>query len=194
MLEDVIFKENIIIFDKWVNINIVNLWNPFLNSIMIFITNIASPIVLGSLSVVLLGIFIYKKKKYLQYLFFSSMLSGLITELLIKGIIHRERPIENLIPFGASLFNYHYSFPSGHATMATIFFAALLYLFKDDIKNRVARTFFIISCVIIFLLVGFSRVYLNVHWASDVIAGFALGLFWLTFYILAWVVWHYYKK
>jgi len=164
--------------DSWISSKIVLIWNPLLNKIMIFITNIANPTNLFVLSIILFGFLIYKKKWYCSLLLFFSMMGGLLFELLIKIIVHRARPENALI--GAS----GYSFPSGHAIRAIIFFSLLIYSFKDDIKNISLRYIFIISNIILFLLIGFSRVYLNVHWFSDVIAGFALGLFWLIILIL----------
>jgi membrane protein DedA with SNARE-associated domain/membrane-associated phospholipid phosphatase len=178
MVEDVIDKESVTKLDLWINTKMVLLWHPLLNKIIFFITNMGSPSHLFLLSFVLLGILIYKKKWYYSLLLTFSMSGGLIVESLVKLMVHRIRPENALIGVSG------YSFPSGHATMAMIFFSLLLYSFKDDIKNRILKNIYIISNVILFLLIGFSRVYLNVHWFSDVMAGFSLGLFWLTFLIL----------
>ncbi len=178
MVEDVINMELVTRLDVWLNEKIIFLWSTPLNEIMIFITNIASPLNLFLFSFLLFIVFLAKKKLYHAVLLLTGMTGGLLFEFVIKFIIQRERPINSLIEISG------YSFPSGHATMATIFFALLLYAFKDDIKNKVLRIFFILGTVLVFLLVGLSRVYLNVHWFSDVLAGFALGLFWLTLLIL----------
>lgn len=76
------------------------------------------------------------------------------------------------------------SFPSGHATMATIFFAMLSYIFINTAHKRILKILYSSLMIVLFLLVGFSRVYLNVHWLSDIIAGFSLGLFWLSLSVL----------
>ncbi len=182
MIEDVIDGELITKLDVWLNAKIVLLWSPLLNKIMVFITNIASPTNLFILSLILLGILVYKKKWYYSLLLLFSMMGGLLFELLTKLIIHRTRPENALIEVSG------YSFPSGHATMAIIFFSLLLYSFKDEIKNKSLRYIFIISNILLFLLIGSSRVYLNVHWFSDVLAGFGLGLFWLTLLILVFKI------
>ena len=178
MIEDIIDGELITKLDIWLNLKIVLLWNPLLNKIMIFITNIVSPSNLIIFSLVLFGYLIYKKKWYNSLLLLFSMIGGLLFEVLTKLIIHRTRPENALIEVSG------YSFPSGHATMAIIFFSLLLYSFKDDIKDIFLKNLFISSNIILFLIIGFSRVYLNVHWLSDVLAGFALGMFWLTLLIL----------
>ena len=60
----------------------------------------------------------------------------------------------------------------------------MIYFFKNDIKNIMLRKLFIAVNVMLILLIGFSRVYLGVHWLSDVVAGFCLGLFLVLFLIL----------
>ncbi len=69
-----------------------------------------------------------------------------------------------------------YSFPSGHATLAVAFFGMLIYLFKDKIKNKTLRYTFITANIFLMILIGITRIYLNVHWLTDVLAGYALGL------------------
>jgi undecaprenyl-diphosphatase len=105
-------------------------------------------------------------------------LGGKLIESTTKIIIARNRPIHQLVDTSG------YSFPSGHATMSMIFFALLIYYFKNHISDKIFKYLSITLSVILILSIGFSRIYLNVHWFTDVIAGFALGLFWLTLMIL----------
>jgi len=178
MLEDIVSGDLVTKLDVWLNAKTVMIWNPILNNVMIVITHIMNSLYLVILSIILFIFLIYKKKWYYAILLVSSLLGGSLFEWLIKLIVHRARPENSLIDIAG------YSFPSGHATMAIIFFSLLLYAFKDDIKNKGLKYLFIISNIILFFIIGFSRVYLNVHWLSDVLAGFALGLFWLTLLIL----------
>lgn len=178
MIEDVIDNESIAKFDIWLNQKMLLWHGPILDKIMIFITSIGNPLNLTLLCVLLFIILIWKKRWYYSLLVFLGTLGGLFFELAMKLIIHRPRPLDNLVPVSG------YSFPSGHATMAAIFFGLLLYSFKGQIASKYLRRLFVLFNVILFLLVGFSRVYLSVHWSSDVIAGFSLGIFWLTFLVL----------
>lgn len=182
MIEDVMDKELFIKLDIWINTKIVLLHGPLLNKVIIFITNLASPYCLLVLALILFGILIYKEKWYSSFLLLFSMTGGSLFEILIKIIIHKTRPENSLIDVAG------YSFPSGHATMAIIFFSLLIYSFKDDIKNKILRFCFTTGNILLFLVIGFSRIYLNVHWFSDVIAGFSLGLFWLTLLILVFKI------
>jgi undecaprenyl-diphosphatase len=109
---------------------------------------------------------------------FFGLGGGLLLETLIKLIVQRARPENSLIT------ETGFSFPSGHATMSLILFTLLLLTFKNDIKNNALKWVFIVCNITLILLIGLSRIYLNVHWFSDVIGGFALGLFWLTLLIL----------
>lgn len=178
MAESVVDMDLVTNLDIWLNERVTHLWSPQLNEVMIFITNIASPLNLSLFSIFLLVVLFIKKKWYYSILLVTGMTGGVLFKLLIKFLMQRERPLNALIEASG------YSFPSGHATMAIIFFVTLLFAFKDEIKNSFLKLIFTGTTVLAFLLVGLSRVYLNVHWFSDVLAGFALGMFWLTLLVL----------
>lgn len=178
MAEDVYNRESILQLDLWINSQITHIWTPLLNQIAIFITNIGGIINLSILSVALFVSLIITNKKYNATLLLFSMIGGVLGNDLIKELTQRARPTNSLI--GVSDF----SFPSGHSMLSIIFFSLLLYSFKNDIKSSLLKNLFIFGNISLFLLIGASRIYLNVHWFSDVVAGFALGLFWLTLLIL----------
>jgi undecaprenyl-diphosphatase len=158
--------------DVLANAKIALLQAPLLTKIMLVITSIGSKAGFAAWSAIAFAFLAYKKRWLNALLLAISMLSGLGIELLIKLIVHRLRPENALIQASG------YSFPSGHATMAVLFFSLLIYFFRDDIKNKLWKNAFITASIALALLIGFSRVYLNVHWLSDVIGGFALGLLW----------------
>ncbi|MFH0779694.1 MAG: bifunctional DedA family/phosphatase PAP2 family protein [Parcubacteria group bacterium] len=178
MLEDFFDKELMYRIDVWINAHIVSLWQPLLNKTMIIITNIGGPEVLLVLSLITCAILFYKKRIENALLLLLGMAGGAGLETLIKHFVERARPLNLLIQESG------FSLPSGHAALALVFFAFLIFAFKDEIKNKFLKCVFVAACLLAALLIGFSRVYLNVHWASDVIAGFSLGLFWITFLII----------
>ena len=140
---------------------------------MEFITSIGDKLVLGILSLLLIGFLLYRKKTRKAIVFTFAMFFGTALVYIFKSWIMRPRPPNSLIEVS------HYSFPSGHATLSIIFFAFFIYAFQDEIKSRIIRSVFRISNITLILLIGFSRIFLNVHWATDVLAGYFLGLFWI---------------
>mgnify|MGYP000564831599 CR=1 FL=1 len=72
-----------------------------------------------------------------------------------------------------------YSFPSGHSFSSLVFYGMLAYIAYAGINNKTGRTVTIIFLIAFALLIGISRVYLKVHFASDVVAGWCLGIIWL---------------
>ena len=148
------------------------LQNTRLTPGMVFITNLLSPASLPFFAAALTIWFVAKKQITKVALIFFGLAGGLLLEFALKIMVGRPRP-----PFGM-IKETDYSFPSGHATLAAVFFLLLIYLFKDSFKNSVLRVLFIFVNVLFCALVGFSRLYLGVHWFSDVIAGYILGVLW----------------
>ena len=118
------------------------------------------------------------KKRPLAYFFLLAMVFGVGSALLLKEMFAVVRPVSDL----SSAIGW--SFPSGHATGGAIFFLTLLYTVEEKISDRALETLFAIVSITLVLLSGFSRIYLGVHWTTDVLAGFSLGLFWATLSIL----------
>lgn len=166
-------------FDTWVN---TQLQNTLLASIFTIITYALSPWVLIIGSLLLLCI-LYKKHTRHALLLIMSLAGGWISKELIKQFIQRARPENALIEVSG------YSFPSGHATIAAIVFTVIIYAFKDNIPNNALKNLFIAGNILLLLLTGFSRIYLRVHWASDIIAGFVLGIFWVMLALLVQKAW-----
>ena len=178
MAEDVVNHEFITQVDVWVNHKMTTFWTPSLNRIMIFITNMISPLVLLLMSAILF-VYLWWSKHFLRAILLGvSLATGLASFEIIKLIVKRARPSNALISVP------EYSFPSGHSTMAVVFFSLLLFTLKGQIKSKLLRYLFIGLNIVVFLAIGFSRVYLDVHWMSDVVGGLSLGLFWTTFYVL----------
>lgn len=182
MAEDYFDKEATYHFDLWLTQNMASVWQPWLNKLMIFITNIFSPESLLVVALLAATYFFLKKNWYKAALIFMSSTGGLILGAIIKRLVNRPRPLNGLI------LEDGLSFPSQHSLMAVIFFSLIIFLFNEKIKNKLLRRLFIFSNLLLIILVGFSRVYLKVHYFSDCLAGFALGLFWLTFLILIFAV------
>lgn len=79
-----------------------------------------------------------------------------------------------------------FSYPSGHAMSAMTFYGLIIYLVWHNVENKIVRWMIIVLLLFFIFLIGFSRVYLRVHFASDVLAGFAMGVVWLV--ISIWIM------
>jgi undecaprenyl-diphosphatase len=179
MVEDYFDKESTYGFDFWLGQNIYLIWQPWLNKLMILISAVLSPEVLFMIALVAAVYFFIKRQWYKAGLIFMSMGGGLVLGEIFKRLINRPRPIGGLIQ------ETGLSFPSQHANLALIFFSLALFVFVKKINNKRLKYLFVAGNLLLILSVGFSRIYLKAHWFSDVMAGFVLGLFWLTFLILA---------
>jgi len=168
MLEDVTDLEFITKVDSFISSNIHELYNPILNKIMIFITSIDNPIPISIISALFIAYFLYKKYYFEMSFFVISIVTSSLLVVIIKFLVKRPRPLHKLIEVGG------YSFPSGHATISTTLAFSLYLIFKDRVKSE---TFLLFLAIIYPLVISFTRVYLNVHYLSDVLAGIGLGLF-----------------
>jgi len=142
----------------------------YLNSFFIFVGQYSNFIMIA-IALLFLGIFISMKKKKKAIVFTLALACGFALQKLIKFLFERQRPPAQLIQ------DLENSFPSGHSISAIILFSLLIYFYKDEIKDKVRKSWFITINLFLILFIGFSRIYINAHWFSDVLAGFALGLF-----------------
>lgn len=127
----------------------------------------------ANLSLIFYFLFIHKRT-WFSIRVASVALSSLILMFTLKRLFHRKRPLIPLLKPARGL-----SFPSGHAMMSVTFYGLLIYIISHTIKNQPLKRTLIVSLVILIPVIGFSRVYLRVHYASDVMAGYIIGLLWL---------------
>ena len=106
----------------------------------------------------------------------SVLLSSLLVMSILKSLIKRQRPPDPLV-HGIT----NYSFPSGHAFMSVAFYGLLVWYATIYIKNKWLQQMVIFFLFFIIAAIGFSRIYLRVHYATDVIAGICIGFVWLDF-------------
>jgi membrane-associated phospholipid phosphatase len=108
-------------------------------------------------------------------------LGGFVINYFMKLSFQRQRPADPLIE---PLQNF--SFPSGHATSGFIFYGLLVYLLWKSKLKQVYKYIFGAILLLIALLIGFSRIYLKLHYLSDVVAGFCIGFAWLA--VAVWMM------
>lgn len=141
-----------------------------LTEFMFIISRIFDVTIYSVLITILVTTFIYfVRGRRFAILFIGSMTFGAIISYLLKLFFNVSRPTQAVFDvFGQS-------FPSYHAVIVTIFFTMMIYTFGSYLK-AFWRKFFNTFCVLSILLVSFSRIYLGVHWLTDVLGGILLGV------------------
>ena len=172
-------EQELIAFDSYVIEKVQSLITPRLTSVMLVFTFLASTRSLVTLAAISIVIMLWQHKRWEALFLLLALGGGVAFNLLLKWLYRRERPsIQRLVE------ETGYSFPSGHSMAAFIFFGMMAMLLTLFVVSRVAKTVIIIAAVVLILLVGISRIYLGVHYPSDVLAGFAAGGVWLVMCLL----------
>ena len=168
-------------FDLFVFSRVSLLVTPFTTSFMQFITFWGSHYFLIPANLVLVLYFLFiKKHKWYSIKIPVVAIGSLLLMFLLKQFFNRPRPLTPLLEPVKGL-----SFPSGHSLMSVTFYGLLIFLAWENITDRFWKWLFISLLIVLILLVGFSRIYLRLHYFSDVIAGFSAGIIWLTLSIWA---------
>lgn len=117
---------------------------------------------------------LFRRRKWYSIKIPAISLSSVTVMLLLKAWFNRPRPVTPLLEpaFG-------FSFPSGHAMSSVTFYGLLIYFLWIRKMNAYLRILLIALLLMLILLIGLSRIYLRVHYASDVIGGFCAGIIWL---------------
>ena len=175
LAEDVFNKEIMngdIIGYKFISTYLIS---DFATPIAKFITNFGGAIFLISTAIIL---FVVIKNKKIGITIISNL--GIITILnqLLKRLLQRPRPEEFRI-----INESGYSFPSGHSMISMAFYGYLIYLIYKYIKNKYLKWSLITILGILIVSIGISRIYLGVHYTSDVLAGFLISISYLIIYI-----------
>jgi undecaprenyl-diphosphatase len=177
LAEDVFNKE--IMIGDIVGYKVIStlLISDFATPIAKFITNLGGAIFLIVLTVLL---FILIKNKKIGASIFGNLVIVTALNQLLKFILHRPRPTEYRIIEAIG-----YSFPSGHSMVSMAFYGYLMYLAYKYIKNKYLKWTIIIVLSLLICLIGTSRIYLGVHYTSDVLGGFLISISYLVIYITA---------
>ena len=149
------------------------------NNIMLAITFLGKHDFLIPANLALIAYFLFiKKHKWYSIKVPAIALSSLALMFILKNLFGRARPLIPLLEEARGL-----SFPSGHALMSITFYGLLIYLAWKNLENKSLKWSIIGFLLVLILLIGFSRIYLRVHYTTDVMAGFATGFLWLVFSI-----------
>lgn len=155
------------------------------SKIMLFITFLGKHQFLIPANLILIFYFLLvKRQTWFSIRVITIAISSLVLMLLLKQLFQRKRPLSPLLKAAKGL-----SFPSGHAIMAVTFYGLLIYILQHSITIDWLNWLLTILVVVLIFLIGFSRIYLRVHYPSDVAAGFIIGLLWLliSLAVLKWL-------
>lgn len=174
-----IFIQNRTGFDKRVFGYLEDHVSPRNNKIMLFFTYLGRHEFLIPANLVLIAYFLFiKKHKWYSIKVPAIALSSLALMFILKNVFDRQRPLIPLLEEAKGL-----SFPSGHALMSVTFYGLLIYIIWKNIPQKTPRITLSTLLLLLILLIAFSRIYLRVHYASDVAAGLCVGFIWLVFTI-----------
>ncbi len=162
-------------FDDVTRAAVHTLATPPLTTAMRGISFLGSTLFLTFATIVVVIMFALRKWGREAKLFVITMIGGGTLNTTLKLAFARPRPV----PFFNLTAPETYSFPSGHSLASCCFFAGLAAILSGRVKSRRTRIIIWIAASIMFLLIGLSRIYLGVHYTTDVIAGFAAALIWI---------------
>lgn len=172
--EDLLYHE-LGTFDRVVGELIRGFATPSLTRVAIIITDFGSAYIEISLMFVVGAFLLFRLKHIWETVLLAISLSGAwLLNTILKELFQRSRPdIVHLVKAGG------YSFPSGHAMVAAAFYGVIGYLLWFNLRNRSKPTWYIVVFTFaLIIVIGISRIYLGVHFASDVVAGYAAGGVW----------------
>ncbi len=173
ILEDV-FEKEIMKLDILGYGLISNIISDNITPIAILITNFGGAITLIGLTIIFL---LVMKNKKMSFSILLNLAIATFLNIFLKNIIQRPRPDDFRL-----INETGYSFPSGHSMISMAYYGYLIYLIFKFVKNKKLKTFLITFLCILILTIGLSRIYLGVHYTSDVIAGFVLSVSYLIIY------------
>jgi undecaprenyl-diphosphatase len=161
----------------------VNVWIPSIQSSSFTVIAKGIAVVFDTTSLLLfslvLAAYLFIKKYRAESLLLLGVMGGdALIVSVVKGLVQSPRPLNGLVVYSG------FSFPSGHAAGSIVFCGSLAFFAWQHWKSTRARASIGIGVAAVTSVVGFSRVYLNVHWFSDVLGAGMLGVFWLSFAVL----------
>jgi undecaprenyl-diphosphatase len=145
------------------------------------ITALGGPTLLALLTIITGTFLLLDGKKHMALFLYGSVASGLLVSTILKDLFQRPRP--DLVPYAANFSSG--SFPSGHSMLSAVTYLTLGALLARSEERKRLKAYFLVVAVLLTFLVGVRRVYLGVHWPTDVLAGWTAGASWAA---LCWLV------
>ena len=144
------------------------------------VTALGGVVVLTLITAATAGFLAFEGKRRMAMFLCASILTGSLVATILKDLFHRPRP--DIVPH--AVYASSGSFPSGHSMLSAITYLTLGALLARSHPRKALKVYFLSLAVLLTFLVGVSRVYLGVHWPTDVLAGWTAGAVWA---LLCWL-------
>lgn len=177
-LSEEVWEKEAFAFDKTILLWIHQFSNPTWDTIMLNITKLGNPMMMVTITIITFGILWWKRYRQEAKIFGLHALGGAILSYGLKLAFNKSRPQlwEQLIN------ETSFSYPSGHALGSMVIYGFLAYLLSSHYA-KFAKIIYTCAAILI-AAIGLSRLYLGVHWPTDVIAGYGIGYLWVMFSII----------
>lgn len=174
-------------FDTNILLTVRSWHSPLLDIAMLGITFIGDPLVLLIICLILGAWLVRRKQKSEATTLAVAAIGAIGLNVLLKQLFSRDRPAlwDRVVDVG------QYSFPSGHAMVSMVIYGFIGYILATRYRRQ--QLWIIGLTTLLVTAIGFSRLYLGVHWPTDIIAGYAAGLVWLIACISSSKIWHRYR-
>ena len=146
-----------------------------LNSIVIAITNLGNPPVITTFSILLAAYFLYRRQQRIVAFIATNMIVVNLANFIVKNIVQRPRPFVQDSSITPLVHAGGYSFPSGHSAGSVLLFGTIFILLGLMVKHVTWRRVLRTLCILMIFAIGLSRIYVQVHFPTDVLAGYSLG-------------------
>lgn len=164
--------------DRTISMFVYSLRTPALTQFMLLISSFGESLCLVLAALVAI-VFLVKQHRKEAVLFCLVLIMGFLLNTSLKTMFHRARP--NIAPL---VIEQSYSFPSGHAMNSFIFYALMAYFSYHFFRHKGLTIVLSLGAIALVLLIGFSRIYLGVHYFTDVLAGYLAGFWWFITVLL----------
>lgn len=154
---------------------------PWVELLITDTTALGGVAVLAIITVIVVGYLVVMAKRSAAVFVLVAIGGGTVVSFALKSLFERARP--DLVPHGVEVATA--SFPSGHAMLSAVTYLTLGALLARFLPRRRAKAYVVTVAALLTLAIGVSRVYLGVHWPTDVLAGWTLGAAWA---VLCWLV------
>jgi membrane-associated phospholipid phosphatase len=176
-ISDEVLEQEAFAFDRTILLWIHSFASPTLDRIMQFITSFNNPDLVSIVAGVALILLLWKRCYSEAKIFAIDCAGGVILSYGLKSVFGKIRP--NL--WQSAIEEVSFSYPSGHALGSTVLYGFLAYLFATRFPQFSGLIYLL--AVILIGAIGLSRLYLGVHWPTDILGGYGIGFLWLTFCI-----------